>query len=1541
MNNQQISAYNTFREALFQRLSNTISGAFTLLLCHADRNSNVTAYYKSTSPTTKKLWLTLLQDPQICYWDVIGSTFNIEDARTRYDILSDGNGHCFEAEFPFSFIFFHSIETIRPEAEKLGRVEDSTQRLFKTVFPSLPVELITAQQLDSYLHDFIHMRGCISSVDRTRYTDIHVNILKKEIGAFQSITQVHTAFWKNEKRLQTIFAILDNCGIDLSDKVLQSMKMLDDPSFTLSDLDVYLLDLILQHLTPTEERWSSWQKIYEWIYLTAQVTTSIQALIKLQKENAKDGASGTVTEAVANLERKHKCLMFIRIFMRDAVSLLDVQTRYCYSFAKSALGNCDYRKRTQVNATLNSAQQFLNHCKNKDLGKAKLGMVMENFVAHYVLYDSSAILSMDIELLCDLVSIVADQNPVFGTLLVSSKTPKPMYSLDTSAALRRYILRTVLKCPDPKIVEASRAHLLAQMAQLPLEHPACTLICECLEDMLWDAKADPAQVASGLKTLDVEKLPKLTRVEHISQVRYFIAHLTEELIHAYESKAPISHAYVTHANHLLGPKGFTASRLYFLKYLARNKGLSYAQELIGSSAIQTHLKWIPEWLNDVKLKRFMRRRHILNVDPFLTEKMYTSVRDAVRSAVEGDTKSVASLTVIHKAQARFKKHMLLSIFQECYLLYTREGTPKEGKAFNDWLGTVPFPLSTPELYVFQAFARNAFIVNAPVPATSPSSSSPTESKEPESKSANSQIPRDPYNFFKLSKKSTPAQVALLSAVAHMCALASAHGHDHPLFYKMLYAPADLAAVFIPSLPDDDMQMFMSVLGGGWYECPNGHTYHVDQCGKPMEKLNCPTCGAVIGGIDHELEPSNKKKANTQDQTSPGYILGPVQPNSESSFGSERNLSPVAFRILRIFLHSLLLVGSVTNINTRNEIVKLIQKGTARNLVPTSVSQFLLDHLLAEFDHLSNLLAIPAEDIALALNLLCATLGETPMGHDPMTKLARGVWETRFKDTFISPLFDNLGDKLKHYYSTHDHDDGVVGDIREMSDPAKMAPAQRNALLPLLWRFRTPIPTALDHLKSYFLSNPVNSAQHPVLHLFLTQEEQLRSLRYLRAVLEWQKMLSLRFDKRLDRETARTQTVGEMLESLPVSERKKWSDAFEGYKEGWNGAWKYVDRFVCMEIPPIFRHLVMDEKTHLCFSLPDERDEGICPLSLVRFLVDKHNQFLQQVHQILRQRAASDKLLESIVALGEEQPHIPTHLLTDSHLIVYSGSQQDLVPFLLTQIVQSLQNGKGTEIKFNFERIEQYLIDTTLIGKPLIDLEIRKFDYANESRMSGALQALRQKIPQLELTAEVKNIILKDLGGVGHFRRCSHVLEICVGFLAATGGLHVKLPGEMWLAEYVRDTLVMGDCDEVCGPNSAVAKHVQLQHLVSLWTLLDEKLNVDTFKDISHKYKKPLTDQITQQLIAVMPHLQLGVLLPVLKEFVLNYLNEGSANLAESLSLKEALSYIEVNAEAGVVQGNTVPLGEVDWFTAAFPQSVELRHSLEVFKFLSSSASPSG
>lgn len=157
------------------------------------------------------------------------------------------------------------------------------------------------------------------------------------------------------------------------------------------------------------------------------------------------------------------------------------------------------------------------------------------------------------------------------------------------------------------------------------------------------------------------------------------------------------------------------------------------------------------------------------------------------------------------------------------MLYTRDGTPKEGKVFQDWLNAAPISLNTPELHLFQAFARNTFLTNppaSPLPSSSSASSSSSvpaspdtvEPVDPATESSNnsktSQIPRDPFNFFKISKRSTSAQVSFLSAIAHMCALASSHANEHPLFHKMLFNPAELAHVFIPALPDDDMQMFM-------------------------------------------------------------------------------------------------------------------------------------------------------------------------------------------------------------------------------------------------------------------------------------------------------------------------------------------------------------------------------------------------------------------------------------------------------------------------------------------------------------------------------------------------------------------------------------------------------------------------------------------------------------------------------------------------------------------------------------------------------------
>ncbi len=94
-------------------------------------------------------------------------------------------------------------------------------------------------------------------------------------------------------------------------------------------------------------------------------------------------------------------------------------------------------------------------------------------------------------------------------------------------------------------------------------------------------------------------------------------------------------------------------------------------------------------------------------------------------------------------------------------------------------------------------------------------------------------------------------------------------------------------------------------------------------------------------------------------------------------------------------------------------------------------------------------------------------------------------------------------------------------------------------------------------------------------------------------------------------------MGDVLATAPDSAR--WAAAFAGFQAAWNAVWHFVDREGCLVIPTLYKTMQMSTSTPLTFCLPYEKDEGMCPLALARYLGERHNQVVHRVDEVLLMR----------------------------------------------------------------------------------------------------------------------------------------------------------------------------------------------------------------------------------------------------------------------------------------------------------------------------------
>ena len=514
-----------------------------------------------------------------------------------------------------------------------------------------------------------------------------------------------------------------------------------------------------------------------------------------------------------------------------------------------------------------------------------------------------------------------------------------------------------------------------------------------------------------------------------------------------------------------------------------------------------------------------------------------------------------------------------------------------------------------------------------------------------------------------------------------------------------------------------------------------------------------------------------------------------------------------------------------------------------------------------------------------------------------------------------------------------NDEGAVfkDELQERTDVGALNAAVRQAACPGLWRFRRAF--TFEHFQASFLRDPKLAESHPVLSELLSRQSELSALRHLPQLFRWLELLMQRNDKRLDRKTARSTTVAEMIAGLPSStQRDEWQEAFRSFSQAWQLAWSVhihqanrhhnlisrdvsdvmllllrhkVEAFGCQPVPAMYRTQEMGDQVVVAFSLPGPTDEGMCPDFLAQALVNTHNDFVQRVDQALLLRN------QDVQRHATRITEVTSTFMTQAHALSFN-LQDEFVPHVAKHCIAVGDDG---EEAFDFENAETFLVERYFRNKPLLNLRLRGFNYADEQ--TAARANLGAKVKQEALPHAIGLRIREQLVGVAAAQHALGQMETVSNFLAATlsgaGAEGRGAMGEMMLGSHLTDDLRMSE-DEVGRLGSTITQQVALKHLDALCEQLRGMAGVDPMDAVSAMYRAELEEEAELSLRLAAQHLDMALLLPVLRGFLVaqcvgEVIPAGDA-------LRNSLDWA-TDDESGDF------LSELPWFAQHFPQEVPM------------------
>jgi energy-coupling factor transporter ATP-binding protein EcfA2 len=974
-------------------------------------------------------------------------------------------------------------------------------------------------------------------------------------------------------------------------------------------------------------------------------------------------------------------------------------------------------------------------------------------------------------------------------------------------------------------------------------------------------------------------------------------------------------------------------RMYLLKLLERRKGLSFVRAVLLSEPVYSSA-WFNSWLKsgEIGLTRFLGSNNLPRNNPFIQLNYWHELHTATSAVLLPNVNNCNTLDAAIKQlitndhnKCLVKGTLLAVLFHEAYLLKILPNIP--ATTINRLIDLSNYIQTSPTLNFCESWERNLLLIFS--------------GKEIKLQANNSYLAAA-FDLIRLNKNSRPEEILLVRFIVHIAVLALSDVGGFAWLGQVVKDFTVFSNTYWPMMVEDVQAMTIRILGGRWYKCPNGHAYYVDQCGRPTVIQKCSTCQAEIGGLDHNLLANNSdldsklqgnkeysQKSSVEDKSELNYCLRHCTEETKEMFESVRGIPPIYNRFIRLSLHSALILNSVSHYNDYDKNnysarVNRIMNNSYTGNIKDPVA-FFIGHIHSDSKLLQSFLKRNEDQVNLLLhralnNIYDKQKSAKNSAVKGLTTLEqRSAWENEMIQVTKSALapnnLDNELDSISHLYSNEMQEESAQfqSELLDRYDINSMAVNVRNILHPALFLYRKEFSLEEFTMELNVLNN--NQSKYPLLNYFLTNQQQLYALRYLPQLLKWQSLLFNKYSNNITSTQASELRVEDILQQ--VTYNPEWVSAFEGYRNAWNSSWQLIERYGCMQIPTIYKNIQHDTSTAIAFSLVNEKNEGICPLVLTRYLAETHNTLLERIDELLLMRG---QVNQSKLNHNLKHPVIASKYFTSYHAFNYD-LQGEFLPFLSKHCVHYDSNGR---IHYDMKLAEDYLFEMYCSAKPIIELQLSIIQYTDQYDGNNANQLLKHKLHQTPLNKEEADNILKEITNPNHAQSILQLLDTIIALLQSTGGSIIQhfdsKVAEMALGTYVEQVLLLNP--QQAFSSNSIAKNVQLKHIQALYELLQGLLVVDIFANVHKKYRAKLEQKAIEAVRAEIQHLDLIILLPAYKDFILTQLTE--EHIAVNSSIISTIGYLDHDSNY---------LNDFPWFNQHFPANLTMSYSLHLYQIL--------